>query len=92
MFSIFTIPLFCISMFFMELPNFNLICLMLSTPIVFWAGSSFYRSAFYQFRSFSLGMDSLVALSTAVAYIYSLFITIATFLNLDHFYWHHNLH
>ncbi len=49
---------------------------ILATPIQFWAGFSFYRSAITSLRHKTANMDTLVSLGTTVAYLYSIFVTI----------------
>jgi P-type Cu+ transporter len=48
--------------------------LMLTIPI-FWCGSSFYRNAWKALKRHAATMDTLVALGTSTAFIYSLFPT-----------------
>lgn len=48
----------------------------LTTPILFWAGRSFFIGAFKSLRNRSANMDTLVALGTGVAYFYSVFATL----------------
>ncbi|HEV2756671.1 MAG TPA: heavy metal translocating P-type ATPase [Actinomycetota bacterium] len=43
----------------------------LTTPVLFWAGRSFFVSAVKQARHLSANMDTLVALGTSAAYGYS---------------------
>lgn len=50
----------------------GIISLVLATPIQFIIGASFYKSAFSALKMKSFNMDSLVAIGTSVAYIYSL--------------------
>ncbi|MBN1786739.1 MAG: heavy metal translocating P-type ATPase, partial [Candidatus Methanofastidiosa archaeon] len=45
---------------------------LLTTPIQFISGYTFYRGAFYSLRSGSANMDVLVMLGTSAAYFYSL--------------------
>ena len=45
----------------------------LATPVQFWVGWSFYRGAWKNLLSMSLGMDVLVVLGTSSAYIFSIF-------------------
>lgn len=52
------------------------ILLVLAIPVQFYCGSSFYRGFFKSLKSFSSNMDTLVAVGTSAAFIYSL---IATF-------------
>ncbi len=68
-----TIPLMLISMVFMHMPYANLIMLLLSTPIVFYLGSQFYVGAWKQLRHHTANMDTLVALSTGIAWLFSVF-------------------
>ncbi len=49
--------------------------LLLSTPIQFWAGFEFYRATIPALKHRTANMDTLVALGTTVAYIYSAFVT-----------------
>ncbi|QQG50279.1 MAG: copper-translocating P-type ATPase [Candidatus Berkelbacteria bacterium] len=49
--------------------------LLLATPIQFWAGWQFYKSTITALVHRSANMDTLIALGTTVAYIYSAFIT-----------------
>lgn len=75
--AIFSIPVFIIAMFMMgQIPNENWIMLILSTPVLFWSGSEFYINAWQKLKHFSANMDTLVALSTGVAFTFSLFNTI----------------
>lgn len=83
MFSlVFGIPLFVIGMFFMNIPYANYIMWGLSTPILFIFGQQFFVGALRQLKSKSANMDTLVALSTSVAYAFSVFNT------LFPAYWH----
>jgi P-type Cu2+ transporter len=74
--AILTLPVVVIGMFMMNLPFANWIMLMLSTPVVFWFGRSFFITAFKQIKHGKTNMDTLVALSTGIAWSFSLFNTI----------------
>lgn len=74
--SIFAIPLFIIGMFFMGIPYADYIMWALSTPLVFYFGRSFFVGAWKQLKNRSANMDSLVALSTGIAYFFSVFTTL----------------
>ncbi|HEY3316660.1 MAG TPA: heavy metal translocating P-type ATPase [Bacillota bacterium] len=50
--------------------------LVLATPVQFWAGWRFYRSGFLAVRHGSADMNTLVALGTSAAYLYSLAMTV----------------
>ncbi|MDL2227548.1 heavy metal translocating P-type ATPase [Odoribacter sp. OttesenSCG-928-L07] len=70
---ILSVPIFIIGMFFMNMPYANIIMCVLSTPVVFWLGRDFHISAWKQLKYGSVSMDTLVALSTGIAYFFSLF-------------------
>lgn len=70
---IFSIPLVVIGMFMMDLPYANYIMWALSTPVIVWLGKDFFVNAWKQTRHLSANMDTLVALSTGIAYIFSVF-------------------
>ncbi|HMX82924.1 MAG TPA: cation transporter, partial [Saprospiraceae bacterium] len=70
---ILALPVMIIGMFFMHAPYANIIMFVLTTPIVFWIGRDFYINAWKQARHRSANMDTLVALSTGIAYIFSVF-------------------
>ncbi|MCC7467330.1 MAG: heavy metal translocating P-type ATPase, partial [Saprospiraceae bacterium] len=80
--GVLTLPVVVIGMFFMDIPYANEIMWALSTPVVLWMGRDFFRNAWKQARHRSANMDTLVALSTGVAYIFSVFNTL-----FPH-YWH----
>lgn len=67
------IPVMIIGMFMMDIPYANLIMLVLSTPVVLWLGRDFFINAWKQAKNRTANMDTLVALSTGTAYIFSLF-------------------
>jgi Cu2+-exporting ATPase len=73
---ILAIPLLLISMVFMNLPYADYIMWILATPILFWSGQSFFTSAFKQLRHGNSTMDTLVSLSTGIAYAFSVFNTL----------------
>lgn len=73
---ILSLPVVIIGMFFMHMPFANWIMWALSTPVVLWFGSRFFVGAWKQLKNRSSNMDTLVALSTGVAYIFSVFNTI----------------
>lgn len=71
--GILTIPVVIIGMFFMNMPYANPIMWLLSTPVLLWFGKDFYINAWKQVLHRSANMDTLVALSTGVAYVFSVF-------------------
>lgn len=67
-----TAPIFTLSMFFMNrLPHEGLIQLLLSLPVILFAGRNFYTSALKKLKHKQTNMDTLVAISTATAFLYS---------------------
>ncbi|MDE5875114.1 MAG: heavy metal translocating P-type ATPase, partial [Muribaculaceae bacterium] len=66
-----SLPVVVIGMFFMHIPYANLIMFLLSTPVVFWFGRQFFIGAWKQLRHRSATMDTLVALSTGIAWLFS---------------------
>lgn len=66
-------PVMIIGMFFMNMPYANLIMWILSTPVVLWLGRDFFINAYKQAKYRTANMDTLVALSTGTAYIFSVF-------------------
>jgi Cu+-exporting ATPase len=52
------------------------VLLLLATPVQFWAGWSFYRQAWAAARHFTTNMNTLVALGTSAAYLYSAFVVL----------------
>lgn len=74
--GLFALPVFLIGMFAMNMPYANWIMLVLATPVVFWFGRGFFITAWKQLKHGKTNMDTLVALSTGIAYLFSLFNTI----------------
>ncbi len=52
-----------------------LVQFIFATPVQIWAGWEFYRATFASLRHRSANMDTLVAIGTSVAYLYSVFVT-----------------
>lgn len=50
--------------------------LVLTTPVQFWCGLSFYRNGWKAFKRHAATMDTLIALGTSAAFFYSLFVTL----------------
>lgn len=73
--GVLTLPVVAIGMFFMNIPYANYYMLALTTPVLFVFGKNFFVNAFKQARHGRANMDTLVALSTGIAYLFSLFNT-----------------
>ncbi len=71
-----SLPLMVLGMFYMHLPYANYIMWAFATPVVFVLGREFYLNAWKQARHRSANMDTLVALSTGIAYLFSVFNTL----------------
>jgi Cu+-exporting ATPase len=59
-----------------NVPWINWLQLALTTPVMFWCGWQFFRSAWKGLLHLSANMDTLVAMGTGAAYLYSLAATI----------------
>ncbi|MCO6496894.1 MAG: copper-translocating P-type ATPase [Chitinophagaceae bacterium] len=70
---VFAVPLIVLGMFFMHLPGVDWVLWILSTPVVFVFGRQFFVGAWKQLKHRKANMDTLVALSTGIAYLFSLF-------------------
>ncbi len=70
---ILSLPVVVIGMFFMNMPYGNEIMWAFSTPVVLWLGRDFFINAWKQAKHRSANMDTLVALSTGIAYLFSVF-------------------
>jgi len=71
--NILSLPVVVIGMFFMDIPYANEIMWLFTTPVVLWIGKDFFVNAFKQAKHRSANMDTLVALSTGIAYVFSIF-------------------
>lgn len=67
------VPIVVGSMLFMNSPIIKYVVWVLSTPVVFVLGGGFFVRAWRQLRHGSANMDTLVAVSTGIAYVFSLF-------------------
>ncbi|MGF6849145.1 Cu2+-exporting ATPase [Chitinophaga sp. W3I9] len=74
--SVLSLPIVIIGMFFMNMPYGNWIMMALATPVVFFLGRNFFINAWKQSRHRKANMDTLVALSTGIAWLFSAFNTI----------------
>ncbi len=73
---LFSVPLVVIGMFFMDMPYANYIMWALATPVVLVFGRQFFIGAWKQAKHRSANMDTLVAMSTGIAYLFSVFNTV----------------
>ncbi len=73
--AILTLPIFILGMFFMQWEPGKWVSLALTIPILFWFGRSFFINAYKQAKYGKANMDTLVALSTGIAFLFSVFNT-----------------
>ncbi len=71
-----SLPVVLVGMFFMMIPYANYLMMVLAAPVVFWLGRSFFVNAVKQARYGKANMDTLVALSTGIAFLFSAFTTL----------------
>ena len=71
-----TIPVAFLGMFWHEKAWADYLMWLLSTPVIFLFGRRFFVNAWKQLRHRSANMDTLVAMSTGIAYMYSVFNTL----------------
>lgn len=74
--SIFTIPVVILGMFFMDWQAGRWISLVLTIPVLAWFGRHFFINAWKQATHGRANMDTLVALSTGIAFAFSVFSTL----------------
>jgi Cu2+-exporting ATPase len=74
--AILTLPIFVLGMFFMDWNPGKWISMALSIPVLFYFGKGFFINAWKQARFGKSNMDTLVALSTGIAFIFSVFNTV----------------
>ncbi len=71
-----TLPVFILGMFYAEWVPGRWVSWALATPVLFWFGRNFFINAIKQARHRKANMDTLVALSTGIAYFFSVFNTL----------------
>jgi Cu2+-exporting ATPase len=73
---IFTLPVFIFGMFLHHIVAGRWVSMALSGVVVFWFGRQFFVHAAKQLLNLNTNMDTLVALSTGVSFLFSVFNTI----------------
>jgi P-type Cu2+ transporter len=73
--AILTLPVFVLGMIFMDWQPGKWISFFLSIPVLFFFGRKFYLNAWKQAKFRRANMDTLVALSTGIAFLFSAFNT-----------------
>ena len=62
-----------IGMGFNDFPGKGFVLWALATPVVFWCGRRFFKAGFSALRHGAANMDTLVALSVSISYLFSIF-------------------
>ena len=62
---------------FLNFPGINWLQLALTLPVVFYCGAQFYRGAWAAFRHRAADMNTLIAVGTGAAFLYSIAATVA---------------
>lgn len=70
------LPVFIIGMFFMHMPYGDWIMFAFTLPVLVIFGRSFFINAWRQMKHGHANMDTLVAVSTGIAFLFSLFNTL----------------
>ena len=73
--AILAVPVVVIGMFWMDMPFGNWIMMALTAVVLFGFGRRFFVNAWRLARHGTANMDTLVALSTGIAFVFSAFIT-----------------
>ncbi|HEY8560375.1 MAG TPA: heavy metal translocating P-type ATPase [Pyrinomonadaceae bacterium] len=79
--AVFSLPVLIIAMShgaidFLNFPGVNWLQLALTAPVVFYSGWQFYRGAWAAFRHRAADMNTLIAVGTGTAFIYSVTATV----------------
>ncbi|WP_347158889.1 heavy metal translocating P-type ATPase [Pontibacter chitinilyticus] len=75
--GILAFPVFLLGMFFHDTFTWgNWAMLVLTAPVLLWAGQRFFTGAWSQLKNGRANMDTLVALSTGIAFLFSVFNTV----------------
>jgi len=63
-----------------SVPYIDILFLIIATIIQFWCGYIFYDSGLRSLKALAPNMNSLICIGTSVAYLYSVFVTLANLL------------
>ncbi len=74
--AVLSLPVFIIGMFFHHMPYANWIMMALTIPVLVWSGSEFFVIAWKRAMHLQANMDTLVALGTGAAFLFSTINTI----------------
>ena len=69
-----SLPALILSMVLMDMiPGAQYLIWILATPVQFYIGATFYRGAWHALKNKTSNMDTLIALGTSAAYLYSVY-------------------
>lgn len=74
---VFGVPVAILGMSHIAFPGSDWLQLLLTTPILLFAGGAYFKAAWSALRHHSADMNTLVALGTGAAYLFSLISTVA---------------
>ena len=76
--AIFSLPALILGMFVMKgtIPLQEYIVWFLATPVQFYIGKQFYQGAWAALRNKTSNMDTLIAVGTSAAYLYSVYVVL----------------
>jgi Cu+-exporting ATPase len=77
-----SVPVLVIAMLDLAFPGARVVQLVLTTPVVFWAGRDFFVVAYKLARGGTANMDTLIAIGTGAAYAYSVYELVTGGMNL----------
>ena len=69
------------ALFMSVMPYMGIASLVLATPVQFWLGSGFFKGFWSALRMGTFSMDSLIAIGTYTAYLYSLYNLVVHLIN-----------
>ncbi len=75
--AVLSVPILVISMAGLSFPGVRWVQLVLAVPVVAFSGSQFYRGAWASLRHRNADMNTLIAVGTGAALVYSVVVTIA---------------
>ncbi len=77
---VFTVPAFIIGMVLMwfgvEVPYKEYLLWLLATPVQFYVGWQFYKGTWHSLKNKTANMDTLIAVGTSAAYLYSVYVVL----------------
>ncbi|MBS3159730.1 copper-translocating P-type ATPase [Candidatus Woesearchaeota archaeon] len=75
--AIFSVPALILGMFIMDFPFRNYILWLLATPVQFYVGFNFYKSALNALKNKTANMETLIVIGTSAAYLFSIYATLS---------------